>query len=312
MATSIPTTPRIDITEGTVQGKSTELRSSLRLVQPQPVVVILYGYGAELGDLKVFANSLKKELSPKYNDGKNIFIEYKKNRNEFFDYLESLDSEKFLIAELHIICHAFGAGLALGYHLTEEGNKRIDAINNMAKVVQKVENGNQCTQKVMSYEDVVQAEPCLLTDHLVLDNEPIKASQKKIIPKFTKDAFIKIWGCNSGVEKWIYTDDTADPHFCFPSIIYWEALNTKNVPKPSIAQAIANFFQLNTYGATSGSNVIVKEVETIKKNGKNITTEKWISSETYKKKHKHWPGPTVTQKLNPDNGQGYKLFKPEM
>ena len=81
-------------------------------------------------------------------------------------------------------------------------------------------------------------------------------------PLFSKKAKIKIWGCNSGIGNWIYSDEDERGNQVHDldapaSYYYWRALNEQNRPTPSIAQAFANYFQVSTYGATSGSSIQV-------------------------------------------------------
>ena len=106
---------------------------------------------------------------------------------------------------------------------------------------------------------------------------------------FAADATAKFWGCNAGVTGWVYGADD-DTH-------YWEALNTRNTPKPSIAQAFADYLGLKVFGAGSGSDI---EVEL---NGK------WITSEKYKQLKKHWPSGRIPQRLHPTRGD-YNAFSP--
>jgi len=121
--------------------------------------------------------------------------------------------------------------------------------------------------------------------------------------KFAAGAFMKLWGCNSGVSGWVYTnfdstsrtlvsDQNADADY-----YYWRALNTRNVPKPSIAQALADYFGITVYGAGSGSHIEVQR------------GNQWITSNKYKKETGRWPGAPQTLRLHPDRGT-YNPFKP--
>jgi len=75
------------------------------------------------------------------------------------------------------------------------------------------------------------------------------------------------------------------------------ALNQKRNPKPSIAKTIAEFCNVATYGAKSGSHIEVKDGNT------------WISSTEYKNKHGNYPSGTLPHRLEPDSG-GYIAHNP--
>ena len=89
---------------------------------------------------------------------------------------------------------------------------------------------------------------------------------------------------------WVYSDGgVVDPKDT--SVAYcWCAFNEFNIPKPSIAQAIAKFFNRKVYGAKSGANIEV------------MHNKKWISSQQYKDKVGHWPSGTLHHRLVPDKG----------
>jgi hypothetical protein len=231
-------------------------------------VLILYGNGADLGDFKQFADSLKIEKLKTYAK-ENIIVEPMQNKNNLFKYLSTFNT--FKIAELHVFSHASGGGLYLGYHNTESGQSRMDAYNR--SIVRR---------KRITYEEVVNAEiGALLTD----DYFTSKATKLKSVSKnlFISKAYIKFWGCNSGVENWTYSDDG--------STYYWSALNEKNVPKPSIAQATANFFHVETFGARSGSHI------------EFLVEGKWQKFNKQPKNHKGI-------RLHPDVGNYYS-YKPK-
>lgn len=194
-------------------------------------ILIFYGNGAELGDFGQFAESLKKEKLKKYPKEKIIVVSMQ-NKNTFFDYLGKFN--KFQIDELHVFSHAAGGGLYLGYHNNESQVSRTNAYNRSLQLKKKI-----------TYEEVVEAEiGALLTDDY-LTSKALKLKKRNDL--FSPTATIKFWGCNSGISNWTYSDT--------PPTYYWSALNAKNTPKPSIAQATANFFQRETFGATSGSHI---------------------------------------------------------
>lgn len=197
-------------------------------------VLIIYGNGAELGDFGQFAKSLQKEKEKSY-EKEYIIIESIQNKNTLMQYL--LNFSKFKIAELHIFSHASGGGLYLGYHNQESGDSR-NAAYNFAENIEK---------RKITYEEVVNAEiGALLTDDLVTTTAIKNQSTYRL--KFgTNKPFIKLWGCNAGISDWVYSDSAG--------LYYWSALNEKNTPKPAIAQAVASFFNVDTFGAKSGSHI---------------------------------------------------------
>lgn len=239
-------------------------------VKQKEGVLIFYGNGADLGDFKQFADSLKIKIEKLKKYAKeNIIVAPMQNKNDFFVYLTTFN--KFKIAEFHVFSHASGGGLFLGYHNDESARSRALAISKSYKA-----------NKRITYEEVVNAEiGALLTD----DYYTPKAMVLKLFCNFlfTKTAFIKFWGCNSGVGNWTYSDN--------PGQYYWSALNEKNVPKPSIAQASANFFQIETYGATSGSHI------------EFLVDGKWQKFSKQPKNHKGI-------RLHPDVGDYYS-YKPK-
>ena len=101
---------------GYVSGKS-------HMVKMVPVqgAVIIYGNGHSLGDFKVFADQMKPGLDLRFKQ--NVLVKKCMDKVEFLSYLENTDFD-FQIKELHILCHSFGAGLALGYGLEELETRR--------------------------------------------------------------------------------------------------------------------------------------------------------------------------------------------
>jgi len=121
--------------------------------------------------------------------------------------------------------------------------------------------------------------------------------------KIAAGASMKIWGCNSGITGWVYTDDDSATHHSVSDqnasadFYYWRTLNTRNVPKPSIAQALADYFGIRVYGAGSGSHIEVQR------------RGEWITSDKFKAETGRWPGAPQTLRLHPDRGV-YKKFDP--
>jgi hypothetical protein len=184
-----------------------------------------------------------------------------------------LDFTEFKIVELHIFSHSAGAGIFLGYHNEDSRRSRNSAHKKSIDEDRKI-----------TYEEVVAAEiGAVLTDDFMTTNAIKTKAQHR--NKFSKNnPLIKLWGCNSGIPNWRYSDG--------PGQYYWSALNTKNVPKPAIAQAFADYFQVNAYGAMSGSHIEY-----------NIGG-KWKII----KKH---PAKYEGLRLHPDKGD-YKLFIPKL
>lgn len=246
--------------------------------------LIIYGRGGELGDFSVFAHWLRKDLVKNENYGiakgtydedhiaKPIHIE---NKQDFFAYLEE-PHLCFKIKELHIFSHSVGAGLFIGYHSHEVGRSREEAQN-------RAENRH------ITYEEVRDAEiGGILTDDLIT---PEKVSKQATIKShFAKNAFIKLWGCNAGVAEWRYGGDA-------PGTYYWQALNEKNTPKPSISQTFADYFGVNVYGATSGAHIEVK------------SEGRWITTSEYQKKYRRSASTNLPHRLHPDRGD-YILHTP--
>ncbi len=124
----------------------------------------------------------------------------------------------------------------------------------------------------------------------------VAATRDVLRGKFAKGALIKIWGCNSGVENWVYSDGgVVDPRNNAVDY-YWRALNEFNSPKPSIASAFAQFFNVRVYGARSGAHIEVRH------------QGRWIKSSQYKQNVGHWPGPKLPLKLVPDKGSYHEYL----
>src|SRR5262249_54835101 len=214
-------------------GRVTPARGAL----PPTGALILYGRGADLGNFKVFADTLVNTLQASY--GNRTRMENIEEKARFFDFLEHLNLT-YKVRELPIFSHSFGAGLALGYHNPTQDAARLAAFN------RAIAHGRNITAaEVLATEAGI-----LFTDDLLL--EMTRPRRAVSLSQFTSDATIKIWGCNAGVEAWTYHDDdyTGDG----VADVYWTALNS-STPKPSIAQALADYFQKNTYGAQSGSHI---------------------------------------------------------
>lgn len=244
--------------------------------------VVLYGRGGGLGDFSVFAQSLiKQELKAKY--AKNIALKYVDRKKDLIDYLSETDFG-YKICELHIFSHAFGTGLSLAYEDPALEKQREDW--RLKNINQYYEDGKLNDL----YDAIINREVSVLFIDDLLSLMP-HDTKKKIQNKFDeKGAFVKIWGCNAGVENWIYDTDGEWG-------LYWGALNFKNNPKPSVARAFAQCCNVRAFGATSGSHIEVKD------------DELWLSSTEYKKKYGKSPSGALPYRLKPDRGD-YIEFKP--
>lgn len=249
---------------------------------PEDIALIVYGNGADLGDFGIFANNLKKDLAKKYST---VIVKYVNRDQAFFNAILTVPSVDQKIAELHIFSHSIGAGIFLGYKDHSIHSLRVNTW----------QAANNAGRKVTYIEAVNTEVGGIQTDDLLLSAFTSKKAQYR--SKFAANAFIKIWGCNSGVTNWVYSDngvtdpaDTTEPY-------YWRAFNSAHVPKPSIAQALATFFNVKVFGAKSGAHIEVKY------------KKKWITSQKYKDKIGHWPSGVLPQRLEPDRGS-YVEYNP--
>ena len=234
-------------------------------------VLIAYGDGKELGDFSVFARTLQRDLEGSYDKVRTKYI----NRDhQLFDFIKSVPPAKARIVELHIFTHAIGAGIFPGYGDASVGSGR-----------QRVATTARRRGSAVTYEEAVNAEVGgILTDDLTASGQ-FSGERPESRRRFEKGAFIKLWGCNAARENHQYSGE------------YWEALNLKNSPKPSIAQAMADFFNVTVYGATSGASIQVR------------ANTGWMSTQTYKDAQGRWPSGTLPHRLVPDRGT-YRAYNP--
>jgi hypothetical protein len=248
------------------------------------VSVVFYGRGAELGNFKVLSSSLAKQLKGHYgNHG--VFQENVELRQHFFDYLYAPPFAGKLIQELHIFSHAIGAGLFLSYHNHFRAQER-DAAKDLAR-----RRGSRLT-----YFEVLTIEiGNVFTDDLI--RRPWSDMRDGIRRNFAPNAFIKIWGCNSGVQRWVYHDDGQVGAVGPIDEYYFRALNEQHASKPSIAQAFADYFDRPAFGAESGSHLEVSQAG------------HWMKTSQFKRSTGHWPKPSLPHRLVPDRGT-YREFLP--
>jgi hypothetical protein len=242
------------------------------------LALMFYGNGSDLGNFKVFAGGLKQSLRGSYAPQHVIDLRIIW-RADFFDSLANPPFEN-KIGELHIFAHSTGGGLFLGYHLEERRQARDFLIAN--------------SNHRLTYEEVLNAEETtVFTDDFV--RHPWVDMRDDIRDNFAPGALIKIWGCNSGLEAHEYSDgDPFDPRTPY----YWRAINEQRTPKPSVAQAVADYFGLPTYGATSGSHVEV------------FSDGHWTKTNRYRATVGHWPSARLEHRLKPDRGD-YQEFLPQ-
>jgi hypothetical protein len=255
------------------------------------IALLLYGFGGELGNFKFFADDAAAQLvRAKKFDRSAVIVKETPDRASLVLAIDGLPIGQ-RIKELHIFSHSIGAGLYVGYQEPTASANRTAAMNRFLRSPQRI-----------GYEDVLDAETGgLLTDHLIRD--PLAGKQTLLKSKFAAGSTVKLWGCNSGVSGWIYTDyDTPTRNYVSDQnaradYYYWRALNTRNVPKPSIAQAIANYLGVPVYGAGRGSHIEVRH------------GGKWITSTKYQKVTGRLAGEPQTLRLHPDAGD-YNRFVP--
>jgi hypothetical protein len=260
------------------------------------LAVMLYGNGADLGNFKLFADDLAAQLVRDRKFSRtDIVIKQTLDRATFFAALTAIPPNQ-KIKELHIFSHSIGGGLYIGYHERAAGDSR-------AAAVARFPHPFTGTEARISYDLVLDAEiGGILTDHLL--RQPLANARSMLRAKFSTGAILKIWGCNSGVSGWVYSDTDSSGHLVTDQnapaeYYYWRALNTLNVPKPSIAQAFADFFGVTTYGAGSGSHIEV------------FYRQRWITSTEYKRLTGRFAGEPEILRLHPDRGD-YNRFSPSM
>jgi hypothetical protein len=257
----------------------------------QDIAVLLYGNGADLGNFRFFADDTATELIRlKKFDKSTIVITQTMDRASFVAAIKAIPLGQ-RIKELHVYSHSIGAGLYVGYHEATAAAHRLAAMNLSSGSGTKI-----------TYDQVLNAETGgILTDHLIRD--PMESDHAILKAKFAPGAMMKLWGCNSGVSGWLYSDRNTPTNSYVTAqdapadVYYWRALNTQNVPKPSIAQAFADFFGVTVYGAGSGSHIEVQH-------GGN-----WITSTKYKEVTGRYAGEPETLRLHPDAGD-YNGFSP--
>ena len=248
----------------------------------EEIAIIIYGDGGELGNFEIFANSLRAELAHKYST---VEVHHVNRDLYFFELLEAISTENVRIAELHIFSHAIGAGLFLGYKDPAVAARR-----------QAIYQSADDSDSKVTYRQAVATEVgAIQTDDFRLGS--IQAKKNNLRTKFSPRAFIKIWGCNSGVSGWVYSDGSVVDPDDDSTAYYWRAFNEFNVPKPSIAKAFAMYFGVRVFGANSGASIEVKH--------KNS----WISSQQYKVNVGQWPSGSLPHRLVPDRGS-YNEFSP--
>ena len=255
---------------------------------PSNHYLLIHGRGADLGDFKIFSDSHRKVILKADKDAV-VVQESAERALRFREVLEAWPLAN-KIKELHIWSHSIGAGLFLGYHDPMLSTARTAFVGRL-----------QASGRKASFEEVrTQEIGALFTDDLVAS--PYTATKTAVQPKFAKDAFVKVWGCNAAIAGWTYSDTAANGSLITdPADLsvpyYWRALNEQNQPKPSIAQAFADFFDVKVFGASSGSNIQV------------INEGVWTGTDAYKKKFHKFPPGTLPHRLHPSKGD-YAPYAP--
>lgn len=241
---------------------------TLKLVGPGAVIV--YGRGGDLGSFAVFARTLKKDLCTRY--GENVMMKSIERKTEFLQFLSDTDFG-YPVQELHIFSHAFGTGLALGYQDADLSRRRQDFVERELDAYYTKNRLDELYDRIIQLEEGI-----VFVDDLLDASSSMKTSVQS---KFTAErALVKLWGCRSAHAAWEY--DYNSP--------YWGALNYKRNPKPSIAQTVATFCGVVTYGAKSGSHIEVRD------------GSKWVTSDTYKSKYGRPASGQLPHRLEPDSG----------
>lgn len=245
------------------------------------VALVIYGRGADLGNFKFFADDLvTTELTGFKKE--NIIIKNIERRDAFFDFLNT-NPFPSKIKEFHIYSHSYGGALSLGY-------KDPVILNSRTVITDTVKGGKANYLSVLNNEV-----GSIFTDDLI--RAPYNGYSAKIRTLFAKDSKIKIWGCNSGIAGWVYSDMLGNAQVydidAPADYYYWRAINEQNKIKPSIAQAFADYFQVKTFGATSGSSIQVKH--------KGV----WTGSPAFlKQTGRKFVKEADTLRLAPDKGDG--------
>jgi hypothetical protein len=262
------------------------------------IAVLLYGNGHDLGNFEFFAKDLIIQLDRERKfDGAHVIVKKTLSGEEFFSALMAIPPNR-KIKELHVFSHSIGGGLYLGYHLDAAGRIRASAISSFPNYP------FPGTGPRISYDQVLDTEykAAILTDHLL--RAPLTGTQAALRAKFSAGATIKLWGCNTAVSGWVYRDEDSSGHDVTDEnapakYYYWRALNTRNIPKPSIAQAFADFFGATVYGAGSGSHIEAQY------------HGRWIRSDEFLRATGQMPGPPLLEplRLQPDRGD-YNPYSP--
>jgi len=249
--------------------------------------VIIYAEGHDLGKFEVFASSLAQTLRPRYGHDR-VLIQKIVRRDAFFSYLAGpptlAPTDK--IAEIHVFAHSIGGGLFIAY-----GDKALEYAR-VTTIVRAKQAGRRVT-----YQEALDTEQgAILTDDFI--RNPYQHMRASVRRNLAENATVKLWGCNAGVQRWIYSDGegVTDPADTITTY-YWRALNERNVPKPAVAQAFADYCGRTCWGAGSGSHVEV------------LSHGHWESSARYHAQTGRWPSGAMIHRLQPDRGD-YRAYHP--
>jgi hypothetical protein len=189
---------------------------------------------------------LRGTCAKKYGFG--IKAYWAERRDAFFDALMKAPAP---IGEVHLFVHSFGGALVLGYQDRALGDQR--------DMIMAMYRGRPTPQQV-----VLNTEKGILFVH-DLFRGPYAGLRDSLRRKFAPGAFLKIWGCNAGLEGHVYSDThtisidpliidyTTSPDFRIGDEFYWRALNSTRLP--SIAQALASWLNIPVIAARSGAHI---------------------------------------------------------
>ena len=255
--------------------------------------LIVYGRGDTLGNFQIFSRDLAGRLAtgsaaaPSGRFAHNQIVQVNiERRAGFFDYLKDPPFKgRMKIKELHVFSHSIGAGLFLSYGDAAVGQLRAQAVGRAGMAGRRI-----------TYREALETEVgAILVDDFI--RPPFLGMKTAIRANFEPGAFIKLWGCNSAIAGWTYSDNGVTDPADSSEAYYWRALNEQNVPKPSVAQSFADYFGLKTHGAAAGSHIEV------------LHRRNWISSARYRSDIGRWPSGALQHRLTPDRGN-YDEYRP--
>jgi hypothetical protein len=185
-----------------------------------------------------------------------------------------------------VFAHSIGGEIFIAYGDTAVNERRNEAFAPAHRANRRI-----------TYQEVLDAEVgAILSEDFF--RSPYEQMGSAVRSHMAADAFVKLWGCNSGLTHWVYSDGLDITRPSDTSVgYYWRALNEQNVPKWAVAQAFAFYFGRVCYGATSGSHAEV------------LSRGHWESTARYRAETGQWPSGALIHRLQPDRGD-YHAFYP--